>query len=154
MPESFALYSRSADTLPQAQMAVLADQIAPEIAQTERGTTYTHCWPDLTIVVSEMPAAMLAEHLRGFEGYVLQHIYKDKPPARGMQIVRSIRETRLVVGVEFQPGRDEQERAEELLGRMCGGLRPIIFHADTLFDWMFRLLLAPDGSFDPAAELG
>jgi hypothetical protein len=154
MPENFALYSRSADSLPPAQMRVLADDVAPELAETERGTTYTYRWPDLTIIVSEMPAALLAEHLRGFEGYVRQHIYKGKVPARGEQIIRSIRATRLVVGVEVQPGRDEQERAEELLGRMCGGLRPVIFHADALFDWMSRLLLAPDGSCDPAAELG
>jgi len=60
----------------------------------------------------------------------------------------------LAVGVEVQPGRDEQGRAEELIGRMCGGLRPIIFHADAVFDGMARLILAPDGSFDPAAELG
>jgi hypothetical protein len=75
-------------------------------------------------------------------------------PARGERILRDIRATRLVVGVEFQPWRDKQERAEELLGRMCGGLKPMIFHADALFDWMFRLLLAPDGSFDLLANLG
>ena len=50
-------------------------------------------------------------------------------------------------------GADEQERADELVGRMSGGLRPIIFHSDAIFDWLSRLLLATDGSFDPSAEL-
>lgn len=151
MPENFALYSRRADTLPEPQMLVLADDVIPEVSQTERGRTFTYRWPDLTIIVSETPGDLLAEHLGGFEGYVRQHIYKGCVPARGEQIIRAIRATRLVVGVEFQPGRDE--RAEELLGRMCGGLHPLLFHEDALFDWMSRLLLAPDGSFDPSAEV-
>jgi hypothetical protein len=154
MPENYALYSQSADNLPPDQMQVLADDVTPELAETDRGTTYTYRWPDLTIIVSEMPVAKLSEHLRGFEGYIRHHIYKGKVPARGERIIRNIRATRLVVGVEFQPGRDEEDRTEELLGRMCGGLRPVIFHADAVFDWMSRLLLAPDCSFDPAAELG
>lgn len=153
MPENFALYSRSADSIPLEHMQVLADDVAPELAETERGTTFIYRWPDLTIIVSQMPAVQLAEHLRGFEGYIRQHIYKGKVPTRGERMIRTIRATQLVVGVEFQPGRDEQERAEELLGRMCGGLRPVMFHNDAVFDWMSRLLLAPDGSFDPAAEL-
>jgi hypothetical protein len=68
MPENFALYSRFADTLPVAQMQVLADDATPETAKTERGTTYTYRWSDLTIIVSEMPAERLKEHLLGFEG--------------------------------------------------------------------------------------
>ena len=99
-----------------------------------------------------MPPSELAEHLRGFEGYISQHIYHGQVPPHGKDIIRSIRATLLVVGVELQPGRDQEGRAELLLGRMSGGLRPIIFHADALFDWTSRLLLAPDGSFDPAAE--
>lgn len=154
MPENYALYSSSFDTLPQAAMEALADDVVPELAQTERGVTITYRWPDLTIIVSEMPASQLAEHLRGFEGYIRQHIYKSRVPERGERIIRCIRATRLVVGVELQPGRDEQGRAEELLGRMSGGLHPIIFYRDALFDWMSRLLLAPYGSFDPQAEIG
>jgi hypothetical protein len=153
MPENYALYTRSYDTLPQANMEALAGDAALEKAQTERGVTYTYRWPDLTIIVNEMPASQLEEHLRGFEGYISQHIYKGKVPSRGKDIIRNIWSTRLVVGVEFQPGPDKQGHAEELLGRMSGGLHPIIFHADALFDWTSRLLLAPDGSFDPAAEI-
>ncbi|HKA07887.1 MAG TPA: hypothetical protein VKD71_11565 [Gemmataceae bacterium] len=153
MPENYALYTRSYDLLPQAKMEVLADGAALEKAQTERGVTYTYRWPDLTIIVSEMPANQLSNHLRGFEGYINQHIYKGEVPRRGKAIIRTIRATRLVVGVEFQPGHDKEGRAELLLGRMSGGLHPIIFHADALFDWTSRLLLAPDGSFDPGAEV-
>lgn len=151
MPENFALYSCLVDTLPQKQMLVLGDDVKPEISQTDRGRTFTYRWPDLTIIVSEMPSELVAEHLQGFEGYVRQHIYKGKVPARGEQIIRKIRATQIVVGVELQPKRNEQ--AEELIGRMCGGLRPIMFHADALYDWMCKLLLAPNGSFDPEAEL-
>jgi len=153
MPENYALYARSYDSLPQAEMEALGHGTTVEKAQTDRGVTYIYRWPDLTIIVNEMPASQLAEHLRGFEGYISQHIYNGKVPRRGKDIIRDIRATRLVVGVEFQPGRDKQGRAEELLGRMSGGLHPIIFHADALFDWMSRLLLAPDGSFDPGAEI-
>ena len=153
MPENYALYTRSYDALPPAKMEALAGDAALEKGQTERGMTYCYRWPELTIIVSEMPASELKEHLRGFEGYISQHIYKGKVPRRGEHIIRSIWSTRLVVGVEFQPGRDQEGRAELLLGRMSGGLHPIIFHADALFDWSLRLLLAPDGSFDPGAEI-
>ena len=154
MSESFALCSRSVGSLPREQMQALADDLAPECAETERGLTFTYRWPDLTIIVSQMPGLELAEHLRGFEGYIRRHIYKGNVPERGERIIRSVRATRMVVGVELRPGRDDQERSDELIGRMSGGLRPILFHSDSLFDWSSRLLLAPDGSFDPAAELG
>jgi hypothetical protein len=153
MPENYALYTQSCDSLPLANMQALAGEAALEKGQTQRGVTYTYRWPDLMIIVNEMPASQLVEHLRGFEGYISQHIYKGKVPKRGRDIIRSIRATRLVVGVEFEPGRDQQGRAEELLGRMSGGLHPIFFHADALFDWRMRLLLAPDGLFDPSAEI-
>jgi len=153
MQENFALYSRTYDSLPEDRMLMLVDSICPSSEITDRGLTYTYRWPDLTILVSAMPSSELPDHLRGFEGYLRRGIYGGKVPDRGERIIRRILATRLVIGVELQPGRDEQERADELVGRMAGGLRPIIFHRDELFDWMSRLLLARDGSFDPDAEL-
>src|SRR5712691_8840544 len=98
MPENFALYSKTLDALPKDQMRVLSDDVCPNVEVTDRGLTYTYRWPDLTILVSVMPAKELSEHLGGFEGYVRQHIYHGKVPKRGERIIRRIRKTQLVVG--------------------------------------------------------
>lgn len=153
MPENFAMYSRTYDELPHGEMLRLADEIRPTLADTERGLTYTYTWPDLTILVSVMAAADLADHLLGFEGYIRRGVYEGQVPPRGEQIIERIRETRLVVGIEAQPERDAEGRADELIGRMSGGLHPIVFHGDALFDWTSRLLLAPDGAFDPESQI-
>jgi hypothetical protein len=153
MPENFAMYARTDDELPHREMLRLADDVRPTLAETDRGLTYTYTWPDLTILVSVMPAIQLADHLNGFEGYIRQYVYEGNVPPRGEQIIDRIRETRLVVGVEAQPERDAQGRADELIGRMSRGLHPIIFHADGLYAWTGRVLLGPDGSFDPEAEI-
>jgi hypothetical protein len=153
MPENFALYSQEYDSLPDAEMQALASPLCPARGITERGLTYSYQWPDLTILVSVLPAQETAEHLRGFAGYIRDGIYHGTVPRRGERIIHRVLHTRLVVGVELQPGRDAEGRSELLLGKMCGGLRPILFHADALFDWNSRLLLAPDGSFDPAAAI-
>lgn len=154
MPANYALYTTEYDHLPCDNMRQLADDVSPEIGQTERGLTFTYRWPDLEIIVSEMPQEKLAEHLRGFEGYVRNGIYRGQTPPRGEAIVRQIRRVKLVVGVEVRPDVDDAGRAEELLGRMCAGLQPLIFYKDAVYDWMSRLLLGPDQSFDPSAETG
>ena len=154
MPANYALYSTKYDHLPRENMRQLADDVSPEIGQAERGLTFTYRWPDLTIVVSEMPQEELAEHLRGFEAYVRNGIYRGHTPPRGEDIVRQIRGAKLVVGVEVHPDVDHAGRSEELIGRMCGGLHPMIFYKDAVYDWMSRLLLGPDQSFDPSAEPG
>jgi hypothetical protein len=151
MPENYALYTRRYDALPTERMQSLVPGIRPAHSEKARGPTYTYRWQDLTIVVSSMPAAAMAQHLQGAAGYV-RHIYHGKVPERGERLIRALGATTMVVGVEIDPSTDKEGRTEELVGRLCGGLRPIIFHADAFFDWMSRLLLAPDGRFDPTAE--
>jgi hypothetical protein len=153
MPENYALYSHTYEELPDAEMQRLGGQVRPSSGITERGLTYTYTWPDLTILVNALPREEMPEHLKGFVGYI-RHIYGENIPRRGEKIIAQILRTRLVVGIEIQPGRDTEGRTEHLVGSMCGGLHPIMFHADALFDWMSRLLLAPNGHFDPAAEIG
>ena len=143
MPANYALYTTECDSLPRENMRELADDVEPEVGRTERGMTFTYRWPDLEIIVSELPSGELSEHLRGFEGYVRDGIYRGAVPPRGEEIVREIRRTRLVVGIEVRPDVDDAGRAEELIGRMCGGLHPMIFHKDAVYDWMSRLLLGP-----------
>lgn len=152
MTTNYALYTAKRDHLPHEIMQQLADDISPTIGMTERGQTFTYCWPDLTVIVAEMEQDQIADHLKGFEGYIRAGIYRDNVPPRGEEIIRHIRQFTMVIGIEAHPGIDDDGRAEELIGRMCGGLRPIMFHCDALFDWMGRLLLGPDQSYDPDAE--
>ncbi|HET9768628.1 MAG TPA: hypothetical protein VFS60_17410 [Thermoanaerobaculia bacterium] len=147
MAENFALYSTKWPELPEAQMLELAGQVRPEVYLAPRGRTFFYSWPDLMIRCSEMPKGDLASHLAGFEGYVTK-ISRGRSENQGRALIERIRKTRLVVGVEVEPGRDREGRAEDLIGKLCYGLEPIMFFENALYDWDGRLLLGPDGSFD------
>ena len=147
MGENFALYSTRWSELPEAQMLQLAGEVRPEVYEAPRGRTFFYSWPDLVIRCSEMPKADLASHLSGFAGYVTK-ISRGRCEDRGRALIERIKGTKLVVGVEIEPGRDREGRAEELIGKLCNGLAPIMFFENALYDWDGRLLLGPDGSFD------
>jgi hypothetical protein len=152
MTENFALYSQTLDSLPEDQMLRLVDGIRPIVTPSAGGLCYRYEWDDLTIACYVVPKEEFSEHLQGFIGYV-RHIYRGEVPPRGEKVIRRIRNTKLIVGVEITPGRDPEERCDTLVGKLSFGLRPLIFHADALFDQDSRLLLAPDGSFDPLAQV-
>src|SRR5579871_1364201 len=152
MPDNFALYTQRYGALPSERMQQLVDRVTPEMTTAGQSVSYIYRWPDLIVRVNVMPTHELAQHLQGFAGYVQQAIYQGQVPERGEQIIRAILRTRLVVGVVVEPDRDDQGRVQELIGRMCGGLHPIMFYGNALYDWIGRLLLAPNGSYDQDAE--
>jgi len=152
--ECFTFYSQSLDHLPKEIMATLGGD-AQHVATTgeNRGPVFSYLWDDgLSLTCNVMVQEELAQHLLGFIGYVTQ-VYPKGPDARGKQIIGRIGQTKLAVGIVVQPGRDPEGRVEDLLSRMMGGLTPILFYGDSLHDHLGRLLLAPDGSFDPEAEI-
>ena len=119
---------------------------------SEGGRSFTYRWPGMTLTCNEMPGKELPRHLDGFCGYV-RNIYRGKPDERGKQVLDRIKYTRLVVGVALEPGRDEEGRAEDLLGTLANGLKALLFFGDALYDPSTQLILAPDGSFDPEADV-
>lgn len=152
MTENFALYSQTIDSLPKDQMSKLVEGVRPVVAPSDGGLRYRYQWDDLTVTCYIVPKAELRDHLEGFVGYV-RSIYRNEIPPRGARLIHRIRQTKLVVGVEITPRRDDEERSDEIVGKLSFGLRPIIFHADALFDHESRLLLAPNGAFDHGAEV-
>jgi hypothetical protein len=152
MAENFAFYSQTHDALPEERMRELAGNGNFAVEQADDGRRFTNRWPDLTLVVSEMPAREVPRHLDGFRGYV-RHIYDGKPDQRGEQVLDRIRYTRLVAGVVIEPERDAEGRAEEILGAMAHGLHALLFHGSALYDRNSKLILAPDGSFDAEADV-
>jgi hypothetical protein len=118
MAENFAFYSQTYDALPEEQMRELAGETDFAIDQDENGRHFIYRWPDLTITVHEMPVREVPRHLDGFYGYV-RHIYKGKPHQRGEQVLDRIRYSRLVAGVVIEPERDQEGRAEGILGAMA-----------------------------------
>lgn len=153
MTDNFALYSQSYRELPDAQMEALAGDAVFETGRTEEGErVFSYRWPDLEIHCYERNGD-LGEHLQGFCGFVAQCL-GGEPDARGQLLMQRILATQLTVGVAIEPGRDEAGRAEGILGAISGGLDPIVFYEMALYDAGARLLLAPDGSFDPEADVG
>lgn len=152
MAENFAFYSTTYDTLPDEQMRKLAGEADFAIEQHENGRLFLYRWPDLSVAVHEMPVREVPRHLDGFCGYV-RHIYQGKPDQRGEQILDRIRYSRLVAGVVIEPERDEQGRAEGILGAMAYGLHALLFYGSALYDRDSQLILAPDGSFDAEADV-
>jgi hypothetical protein len=152
MAENFAFYSQTYDALPEEQMRRLAEGAEFSVDTAEGGRQFAYRWPDLAVTVNEMPAKEVPAHLDGFCGYV-RHLYQGQPDARGEQVLDRVRHTRLVAGVVIEPGRDDQGRAEALLGALAYGLEARLFHGSALYDKDARLILAPDGSFDEAADV-
>jgi hypothetical protein len=152
MAENFAFYSQTYDVLPEEQMRGLAGDADFAVEEGEEGRRFLYRWPDLTITVNEMPAKDIPEHLNGFCGYV-RHIYQDKPDQRGEQVLDRIRYTRVVAGTVIEPERDEEGRAERILGAMAYGLNALLFYGSALYDRDSKLILAPDGSFDEEADV-
>src|SRR5262249_12873915 len=116
------------------------------------GRVFVFKWPHVTVTCSEKPREELPSHLDGFCGYV-KHIYRWKLDSRGQGILDRIRRTRLVVGVVVEPGCDEGGRAEGILGALANGLDALLFCQSALYDKNSKLILAPDGSFDPEADV-
>jgi hypothetical protein len=145
MSESFTFYSSEHSTLPPGQMSVLVEGVPPTVEQAGEKVKYIYAWPDLKIICTEFPGAELAEHLEGFVGYVAR-IFRGSPESRALRIVDRIKATKLVVGVEVIPGRDPEERTDEVVGKLCGGLQSIMFFEGALYEWDGRLILGPDGS--------
>jgi hypothetical protein len=152
MPESFSFYSQTSDALPEEQMRKLAQGADFAINTDDGGRHFVYRWPDLTVTVNEMPAKEIPPHLNGFCGYVT-HIYGGKPDERGEQVLERIRYTHLVASVVIEPERDEEGRAEHLLGSMAYGLHALMFYGSALYDRDSKLILAPNGSFDPEADV-
>src|SRR5262245_58679483 len=113
------------------------------VEDAEDGRRYVYRWPNVTVTVNEMPSREVPGHLDGFCGYV-RHTDRGQPDAPGEQVLARIRHTRLVAGVVIEPGRDEEGRAEGLLGAMAYGLEALLFFGSALYDKDARLILAPD----------
>ncbi len=154
MPENVAFYSQTYDALPDEEMAKLAGtaKLTVERDPAAGNRTFVYRWRGLTVRCTELPQAEIPAHLDGFCGYV-RKIYGNRPDARGRQLLDRIRYTRLVVGVTIEPGRDPAGRAEELLGTIANGLDALMYFGGGLYDKHAKLVLGPEGSFDPAADL-
>jgi hypothetical protein len=152
MAENFTFYSQTYDALPEEKMRGLANDADFAIETTPDGRRFLYRWPALTVTVFEMPAKEIPEHLNGFCGYV-RHIYNGQPDERGEKILDRIRYTRLVAGVVIEPQRDEEGRAEQILGAMAYGLHALFFYGSALYDRDSKLILAPDRSFDAEADV-
>jgi hypothetical protein len=152
MAENFAFYSQIYDALPEERMCDLTGEANFAVQETEDGRRFTYRWPDLTVTVHEMPAREIPAHLDGFCGYV-RHLYNGEPDERGEQILDRIRYSRLVAGIVIDPKRDEEGRAEGILGSMAYGLHALMFYGSALYDRDAKLILAPDGGFDAEADV-
>jgi hypothetical protein len=154
MPEHFAFYSTTYETLPDEDMRSLAGAAEFSVGEAEDGgKQFVYCWPNVQITCNEMPAHQVPNHVQGFTVWI-QRIYQGNPDERGKAILARIGATRLVVGVVVEPLRDEQGIADQWLGTLSSGLNALMLFGSALFDAQARLLLAPDATFNPEAEIG
>ncbi|MSR59516.1 MAG: hypothetical protein EXS05_18050 [Planctomycetaceae bacterium] len=158
MADCFVLFSKRCDTLTKEQVQAFVDGKRPRAKKIEHGVCYTYRWPDLTIRIKVLSKSRLAERLPNYEALVdlfcrneTAKFSRNKLAKHGKRMIRRLRQTRLYVQVELDPDRDKECRAGWLIGRMRGELRPMIFHVCVFYDWKFRELLEPEGTFDSEA---
>jgi hypothetical protein len=150
--ENYAFYSHTYDALPEENLRQLGSDCKFTVTGGADSRTFVFQWPNVTVTCNEKPRKELPNHLDGFCGYV-KHIYRRKLDSRGEDILDRIQYTRLVVGVVVEPGCDREGRAERVLGALANGLDALLFCQSALYDKNSKLILAPDGSFDPEADV-
>ena len=141
---NYTLYSQSVPDLPDEEMEALASGCVFKKGVTSAGApSYSYAWNDgLKITCNVLHKDKMADHLDGFVGYV-KEICAGATEVNVHQIVSQIRATSLVVGVVVEGGPDQRGRVEELIGCMCGGLSPLMFHGNSIYDHQGALLLGP-----------
>ncbi len=109
-------------------------------------------WHDLSIELNLMPAEFIPEHLAQLTRDILG-IGLPNDARRTASLLSKLNATRSVITVQVEPGLDPEGRARLALARLAVGMRAIVLTSGALFSTRFQLLLAPDGSYDPAAEI-
>ncbi|MBN1801735.1 MAG: hypothetical protein JW891_09535 [Candidatus Lokiarchaeota archaeon] len=145
MTESFVLHSRKYDILPSFQMKCLVRELKPEEMKNEKGLVYLYEWEDLRVECMELPEEEREKYLEGFLMYV--RTIGSNYPFQVIELINKLRKTTLVVNVDITPKRDPQGRAEDIIGKLCYGLKPIVYFEGTIFDHNSNIIFAPEGAF-------
>lgn len=127
MTDNVTFYSVAYATLPPEPMETLAEGV-DGVRHRRDGAAHVYEWADRTMRCTAMPEAEMAGHLEGFQGFVRAHA----TPAAAPALIERVRATRLVVGVVIEPGHDAI--SQELVGRMLGGLEPMVVLPHGVFD--------------------
>lgn len=140
MPINYAFYCSEEHLRPEL-MEMLGDDPKPHVGVTERGLTYAYRWPDLEILVSQMPQERVASHVRGLEGYIRKY-HRPGRDADLNSLVENARNTRYVVGLEVSSYEDESNRGSAALGFLATHLKPsMIFAQNSILDGQGKVLL-------------
>jgi len=148
----FTFYSQTVGSIAPQEMQKIAPQAAFSHTEGPEGTYFKFRWTDVAVECSLMPHSFIKEHILQLAGDVSK-ADGGRHEERTARLVDWLLRTRLVMTVQVEPARDNDGRANQVLARLAVGLDAVVLTAGVLFDKRFKLLMAPDGSFDPAAEL-
>ncbi len=150
--EVFTFYSQTVGTIAAQEMQRIAPQAVFNHQESPHGTYFQFRWTDMAMECSLMPRSFIKEHMLQLAGDV-RSADGGRHEERTARLVDRLLRTRLVMTVQVEPARDDEGRANITLAKLAVGLDAVVLTAGVLFDKRFKLLMAPDGSFDPAAEL-
>ena len=150
--EVFTFYSQTVGTIAPEEMQSIAPKAVFNHQESPQGTYFQFRWADMAVECSLMPRSFIKEHMLQLAGDV-RKADGGSHEERTARLVDRLLRTRLVMTVQVEPARDNEGRANITLAKLAVGLDAVVLTAGVLFDKRFKLLMAPDGSFDPAAEL-
>ncbi len=150
--EVFTFYSQTVGTIAAEEMQRIAPQAVFNHQESPQGTYFQFRWADMAVECSLMPRSFIKEHMLQLTGDV-RKADDGRHEERTERLVDRLLRTRLVMTVQVEPARDNEGRANITLAKLAVGLDAVVLTAGVLFDKRFKLLMAPDGSFDLAAEL-
>ena len=115
--------------------------VVPIQVENEGSLSYQFIWPNLEVVISEMPKHRTEQQLLSFENYIRNNYYKGVVPKAGQAVIDQVRATKLVVGVVARPDFDVETRAESIVGAICDELHAMMFFNDQLYSWDGQILV-------------
>lgn len=118
----------------------------PVMSMSNGSVTAAYRWPDLEVVISQMPSDLVRANLKGFEGFIRNHVLKGNVPPWTEALIKRIHQQRLIVGIVAHPDFDAQGRTEAIVDLLCNECKAIMFCGGYISDWDRSVLLSPDGT--------
>ncbi|MBU2714384.1 hypothetical protein [Zooshikella harenae] len=143
--ENYALYSQTLSKLPEKEMLNLIHGIKPIISSQDGNILFTYNSGSFSATCILMNQDDIPDHLESFTHYI-DYISKAQEVSKDYidSIKSKILKTTLVLSINTIYNDEDEPIAEDLIGKLCFGLNPIVFFNDSLYDQNSKLILAPN----------
>jgi hypothetical protein len=156
MADNLALYSPVPEPIPLAHLRRLVGHGNVRASRDPAGrvSAYRIDWGDVRVTLNVMPEEQLADHLQGFQGYVLDLAGEEAEDHALAPILDRIAATKLVHGVVVEPGFDREGKVNRLVLDLLEHYGALLFADGSVYDEEANLLIGPAEEGEEEGEGG